>query len=76
MDNKFELVDDGGDLYQSVQGIRCDGLPTTDIEMKLQSDTVEEIDYHGQQQPASTKSNKPIHPLKLMVLKHYMYAWA
>ena len=69
MESKFELIDD--DFHQSVQEVQREQQPTNNMEMKLQSDTVDQIDYKGQRQHISTKSSDSelINPLKLMVLE-------
>ena len=72
MESKFELIDDDfHQFHQSVQEIEHKEQPTNNIEMTLQSDTVDQIDYKGQQQHTSIKSSdsESIHPLKLMVLE-------
>jgi hypothetical protein len=70
MSSKFELIED--DFHQSVQETKREKRSPNSIEMNLQSDNVDGVDYKGEQQPISTKSSdsEPIHPLKLMVLKY------
>ena len=69
MENKFELIN--SDDFQPIKQIVHKEQNATDIEMRYQSDVIEEPDFHNPQHNSvglSTCTSN--HPLKLMVNAH------